>query len=51
MLGGATGSLPSWNFGKYLVARDGTVLAFFGTRVAPEAPELIGAIEAALSRK
>jgi glutathione peroxidase len=47
-LGAATGSLPGWNFGKYLVDRDGHAIAFFDTRVAPDAPELRTAIEAAL---
>ena len=35
-LGGATGSLPGWNFGKYLVGRDGVPLAFFNSGVAPQ---------------
>jgi glutathione peroxidase len=47
-LGGATGQLPGWNFGKYLVDKDGKVLQFFETRTAPNDPELIAAIEAAL---
>ena len=37
-----------WNFEKFLVGRDGTVLARFGSRVEPESPELTAAIEAAL---
>jgi len=48
-LGQATGVLPSWNFGKYLVARGGRVLAFFPSKVEPEDPKLIAAIEAALA--
>lgn len=47
-LGAATGSLPGWNFGKYLVDRQGHAVAFFDTRVAPDAAELRAAIEAAL---
>lgn len=47
-LGGATGQLPGWNFGKYLVDKDGKVLQFFETRTAPDDAELIAAIEAAL---
>jgi glutathione peroxidase len=39
----------AWNFEKFLVGRDGTVLTRFGTRVNPDAPELIQAIEAALT--
>jgi glutathione peroxidase len=42
--------LPSWNFGKYLVGRDGQVVAYFPSKVAPDAKELRDAIEAALSR-
>ena len=37
-----------WNFEKFLVARDGTVLARFSPMVAPDAPEVVAAIEAAL---
>jgi glutathione peroxidase len=38
---------PKWNFHKYLVGRDGK-LTSFGSRTTPDAPELTGAIEAAL---
>jgi glutathione peroxidase len=44
------GAAPNWNFHKYLVGRDGKLVAAFGTRVPPQAPELIMAIEAALGR-
>jgi glutathione peroxidase len=37
-----------WNFEKFLIARDGSVAARFSPMVAPEAPELREAIEAAL---
>jgi glutathione peroxidase len=37
-----------WNFEKFLVSRDGEVLARFSPMVDPEAPELIEAIEKAL---
>jgi glutathione peroxidase len=47
---GASGELPSWNFGKYLVARDGKVVAFFPSKVAPDSKELRDAIEKALTR-
>lgn len=43
-----TGEVPSWNFGKYLVGRDGQTVRFFGTRTSPDDPELVAAIEAAL---
>jgi glutathione peroxidase len=42
--------LPAWNFGKYLVGRDGKVVAYFPSNVAPDAKELRDAIEAALGR-
>lgn len=37
-----------WNFEKFLVGRDGSVLARFSPRTKPDAPEVIAAIEAAL---
>lgn len=37
-----------WNFEKFLVARDGSVVARFHPKTAPDAPEVIAAIEAAL---
>ncbi|MSO92084.1 MAG: glutathione peroxidase [Rhodospirillales bacterium] len=43
-------SVPKWNFHKYLIAPDGRLVRFFPTRMPPDAPELIGAIEAALPR-
>lgn len=44
-----TGALPEWNFSKYLVARDGTTVTYFGPRTAPDDPELVSAIVDALS--
>jgi len=40
----------SWNFNKFLLGRDGTLVARFGTRTAPDDPSLATAIEQALSR-
>jgi Glutathione peroxidase len=37
-----------WNFEKFLLSRDGDVIARFSPMVDPEAPELIEAIEKAL---
>ncbi len=37
-----------WNFEKFLVGRDGAVIARFSPMVDPEAPELIEALEKAL---
>ena len=39
----------AWNFEKFLVARDGEVLARFRPPVTPEDPTVVGAIEGALS--
>jgi glutathione peroxidase len=38
----------AWNFEKFLIGRDGTVLARFKSAVEPEGAELIEAIEKAL---
>ena len=48
-LSGSTGKLPGWNFGKYVVGRDGVPVAFFNSGVEPQDDELIAAIEGALS--
>ena len=37
-----------WNFEKFLVNRDGAVVARFHPKTAPDAPEIISAIESAL---
>ena len=50
-LSAATGKLPSWNFGKYLVGRDGKPVAFYGSGVNPTGDELRKAIEQALGAK
>jgi len=47
---GETGSLPGWNFAKYVINKNGKVTAFFPSRVAPDAPELRAAIEKALAQ-
>ncbi len=39
----------AWNFEKFLVGRDGTVISRFKSGVAPDSAELKGAIEAALN--
>lgn len=48
LLGTRTGELPSWNFAKYLVSRDGENVQYFGPRTAPQGDELTAAIEALL---
>ncbi len=47
---GTSGHLPAWNFAKYLVGKDGRVIAFFPSAVTPESAELRGAIANALLR-
>ena len=44
----ATGAVPKWNFHKYLVGRDGKVVANWGSRTTPDDPEVVAAIERAL---
>jgi len=46
----ATGELPSWNFGKYLVNQEGNPVAFFGSSVAPLSDELIARLESLLNQ-
>lgn len=41
---------PRWNFSKYLVGKDGQVIAAYESRVAPDSEELRKAIETALAR-
>jgi glutathione peroxidase len=41
-------NVPQWNFHKFLVGRDGRLIAGFGSKVTPESPEMTAAIEAAL---
>ncbi|MGN7831293.1 glutathione peroxidase [Pseudoxanthomonas sp. 22568] len=41
----ATGVAPGWNFHKYLVARDGRVVANFPSKIKPDDPALVAAIE------
>lgn len=47
---GAKGESPGWNFGKYLIGKDGKVVSYFSSRVTPESPELRGALEQALKK-
>jgi glutathione peroxidase len=43
------GSEIEWNFTKFLVGPDGQVLARFPSKVTPDSPEVIAAIEKALA--
>ncbi|MET0388017.1 MAG: glutathione peroxidase [Polyangiales bacterium] len=38
----------AWNFAKFLVDKEGQVIARFTPQTAPDAPEVLGAIQAAL---
>jgi glutathione peroxidase len=40
-----------WNFSKFLIGRDGVILRRFDSGAEPDSPEVIRAIEAALSAK
>lgn len=43
-------SQPSWNFNKYLVGKDGTALAHFGSNTSPDSAKMLSAIEKALAQ-
>jgi glutathione peroxidase len=40
-----------WNFGKFLIGRDGKMIQRFDSKVTPESPELNQAVQAALVKK
>ena len=40
----------AWNFEKFLIGKDGSVIGRFKSGIAPESPELAKAIEAALAK-
>jgi glutathione peroxidase len=44
----STGGPIQWNFTKFLVGRNGAILARFEPKVKPDSPEVIAAIEKAL---
>ena len=48
---GRSGNLPAWNFSKYLVDKQGKVVAFFPSDVTPEDPQLRGAIQRSLAAR
>ena len=54
VLAGAGSPYPGdikWNFNKFLVGRDGKLLQRFDSKVKPDSPELVQAIETALDAK
>jgi len=44
------GAAPRWNFYKYVVDREGRVVAHFSSKVKPDDPRVIAAVEKALAR-
>ena len=48
ILGELAGEYPRWNFHKYLVSRDGELVASFPSAVRPEDPRLVSTIEGLL---
>jgi glutathione peroxidase len=44
-----TGTAPRWNFHKYLIDRQGRVVANFGSRTTPDDPELVAKLETLLA--
>jgi len=50
MLTEATGVAPGWNFHKYLIDRNGNVVANFGSRVKPDDADLLAQIEKLLAQ-
>ena len=46
---GTSGKLPAWNFSKYVIDKQGRIVAFFPSEVTPEDPALRAAITKALS--
>ena len=40
-----------WNFNKFLIGRDGKILKRFDSKVKPDSPEMVEAIEKALAAK
>jgi glutathione peroxidase len=49
LLGTQSGKLPGWNFCKYVVGRDGKVVAFFPSGESPTGAKIRAAIDKALA--
>jgi len=48
-LAAQTGKAPAWNFHKYLIGRDGKVVAQFASRTTPSDPQLLKLLEQQLA--
>lgn len=48
-LADASGTYPTWNFHKYLIGRDGTLISDFSPRTQPDDEKLVSAVQAALA--
>jgi glutathione peroxidase len=48
-LAAQTGEAPGWNFHKYLIDRNGKVVASFGSRTTPSDPALLARVEQLLA--
>ncbi|WP_367394739.1 glutathione peroxidase [Cupriavidus sp. Agwp_2] len=48
LLARQTGTAPKWNFYKYLIGRDGKVVASYDSRTRPDDKELVAKIESLL---
>jgi glutathione peroxidase len=44
------GGAPRWNFYKYVIDRNGQVVDYFSSKVEPDDPKLIAAVERALAK-
>ncbi|HET8744542.1 MAG TPA: glutathione peroxidase [Ramlibacter sp.] len=50
-LAAKTGKAPAWNFHKYLIGRDGKVVAQYASRTTPSDPELLKTLEQQLAAR
>jgi glutathione peroxidase len=48
-LAAAAGTYPTWNFHKYLIGRDGRLIAEFSPRTKPDDDKLVSSIKGALA--